>query len=141
VRKTWRQLDGRDFLIEEVPVPDIADELDRLPPSTGALPPGTNAVPRTASLRLDLPPAPRTARADHADAPPMLLARVTPPDRAFVLDYQGNIGTNNYTFQADTTYYVSGRLDLYGTTTFEGGAVIKYTNRMGADLWVHGPML
>ena len=141
VRKTWRQLDGRDFLIEEVPVPDIADELDRLPPRTGATPAGTNGVPRTASLRLALPPAPRTARLDHADAPPMLLARVTPPDRAFVLDYQGNIGTNNYTFQADTTYYVSGRLNLYGTTTFEGGAVIKYTNQMGADLWVHGPML
>jgi hypothetical protein len=80
-------------------------------------------------------------RAQEPDAPGMLLAKVTPPERAFVLDYQANIGTNDFTFQADTTYVVLGRLDLYGTTTFEGSAVIKATNVYGADLWVHGPMV
>src|SRR5580692_5057162 len=36
----------------------------------------------------------------------------------------------NYTFRGDTTYYIIGpHLYLYGTNnTFEGGAVLKYTN-------------
>jgi hypothetical protein len=176
VRKTWRKLgdEGRDFLIEEVPLRDIQDELDRLPPTTGAVPgTGDGAAPRTAQVGTGstpvrdlglattggqrdwgrgwnaslptslptLPAAPRRVRAQEPDAPGMLLAKVTPPERAFVLDYQANIGTNDFTFQADTTYVVLGRLDLYGTTTFEGSAVIKATNVYGADLWVHGPMV
>jgi hypothetical protein len=32
----------------------------------------------------------------------------------------------NYTFQADTTYYVTNTVTLYGVTTFEGGTVVKY---------------
>jgi hypothetical protein len=140
VRKTWRKLDGRDFLIEEVPVRDVADELDRLPAPTGAVrSPGAHAIPRTASLHLPLPPAPRTARV--ATTEPMLLARYTPPDRAFVLDYQAlNSTLTNVTFQADTTYYVSGRVDLYGTTTFEGGTVVKTADVSSGALWVNGPM-
>ena len=50
-------------------------------------------------------------------------------DRAepgYVLDYVTlNATYTNYTFQADTTYYVTGPLNLYGTTVLEGGAVIK----------------
>jgi hypothetical protein len=71
---------------------------------TGAIPPpGTNAIPRTASLRFQLPPAPRTAR--MASQAPVLLARYMPPARAFVLDYQSlNSTLTNVTFQADTTY-------------------------------------
>lgn len=143
VRKTWRRLDGtRDFLIEEIRLRDVAGELDRLPPPTGAVPsPGAKAIPRTAALRLELPDAPRRVRADLPGAPGMLMASVTPPAQSFVLDYQANIGTNNFTFQADTTYLVLGRLDLFETTSFEGGAVIKATNRAGANLWVRGPMV
>ena len=32
----------------------------------------------------------------------------------------------NYIFQGDTTYYIPGTVNLYGTNTFEGGAVLKY---------------
>lgn len=32
----------------------------------------------------------------------------------------------NFTFQADTTYYVTNTVTLYGVATFEGGTVIKY---------------
>ena len=42
----------------------------------------------------------------------------------------------NFTFQGDTTYYISGALNLYGTNTFEGGAVIKYAR--GASLILNG---
>jgi YD repeat-containing protein len=141
VLKSWRQVEGRDFLIEEVPVADIAEELDRLPPRTGATPPpGGNAIPRTASLRLELPPAPRTAQAHTPDAPAMLLARYTPPARAFTLDYEGQIGPSNFTFRADTTYCITNRVNLYGTTVFEGGSVLKFVDLSGGDLWVYGAM-
>ena len=36
-----------------------------------------------------------------------------------------NQNYSDYTFQGDTTYYISGPVNLSGTTTFEGGAVIK----------------
>ncbi|HLX68316.1 MAG TPA: nidogen-like domain-containing protein [Verrucomicrobiae bacterium] len=35
-------------------------------------------------------------------------------------------GGTNFTFQADTTYYVTNTVTLYGVTTFEGGTVVKY---------------
>jgi hypothetical protein len=141
VLKTWQRVEGRDFLIEEVPVADIVRELDHLPPRTGATPPpGGNAIPRTASLRLELPPAPRTAQAHTPDTPAMMLARYTPPARAFVLDYEGQIGPSNYTFRADTTYCLTNRVNLYGATVFEGGSVLKFADVSGGDLWVYGTM-
>jgi hypothetical protein len=39
-----------------------------------------------------------------------------------------NSSLTNFTFQGDTTYYVTGAGLLFGTTKFEGGAVVKYTN-------------
>ncbi|HWY29628.1 MAG TPA: hypothetical protein VNX46_02670, partial [Candidatus Acidoferrum sp.] len=49
------------------------------------------------------------------------------PTTGFVMDYQTiNTSQTNYTFQSDTTYYISGSVNLYATNTFEGGTVIKY---------------
>ncbi len=74
------------------------------PPNPPLARPGTNTI-QTASLE---------RRADAAGV---------------VLDYQTlNSSFTNCTFQADTTYYISGPVNLYGTTTIEGGTVIKYTN-------------
>ncbi len=57
----------------------------------------------------------------------MLTANIAAPDKGFVLDYVVlNTGQNNFTFQGDKTYYISGNVTLGGTTTIEGGAVIKY---------------
>lgn len=95
--------------------------------------------------------APRRVRAQEPDAPGMLLAEATPPERAFVLHYQANIGTNDFTFQADTTYVVLGRLDLYGIIHVRGSAVIKATNvygvncgcmaPYGAGIWAYRPVV
>jgi hypothetical protein len=46
----------------------------------------------------------------------------------------------NYTFQGDTTYYISSSVRLYGTNTFEGGTVIKYANTNSAGIYVYGPI-
>jgi hypothetical protein len=43
----------------------------------------------------------------------------------------------NFTFQADT-YFISGTVNLYGTTIYSGGAVIKYTNAGPAKLVCNG---
>lgn len=55
----------------------------------------------------------------------------------------------DYTFQAYTTYYIFSNnygtnLDLYGTTTIQGGAVIKFDYDEGASyasLALHGPLV
>ena len=129
VQKSFRKLEGRDFLIEEVPLPTVADELEQLPAPEGASRlGGTNMVKRMAAMRLRLPPAPQTARL--GTAPPMLAAQWTLPAQGFVMDYNCELkgDTNTVTLQGDTTYFVSGQYNVSGPLTIEGGAVIKYTN-------------
>jgi hypothetical protein len=123
VTKQWLLLDGRQFLVEEVPVTFIANELNTLPqpPIQTSLRTTTPKVSRN----LILPPQ-RQARSTKE---PMLMAKAALPTPGVVLDYVVvNTSTNNFTFQGDSTYYISGGVNLNGTTTIEGGAVIKYTN-------------
>jgi hypothetical protein len=87
----------------------------------------------TASKHLKLPPQ----RLAQNTSKTMLIAKTESPTKGFVLDYQTlNSSISSYTFQGDTTYYISAAVSS-GTTTFEGGAVIKYTN--GASLTISGP--
>jgi hypothetical protein len=58
----------------------------------------------------------------------MQLASDYLPQKGYVLDYTALISTNNFTFQGDSTYYVSGGVTLSGTAIIEGGSVIKFTN-------------
>ena len=44
----------------------------------------------------------------------------------------------NYIFQSDTTYYIDSTVQLYGVTTIEGGAVIKYANQPAAQMTLNG---
>jgi hypothetical protein len=132
VNKQWLQLEGRQFLVEEVPVESIADELSQLP------------VPQTSSTRPNPPlnvvstrrllPAQRlvTVPSKH----PMQLAQNAPLSQGLVLDYVTMTSQTNYTFQGDTTYYISGAAYLSGTNTFEGGVVLKYA--AGASLNLDG---
>ena len=62
------------------------------------------------------------------------------PAQGLVLDYLTiNSGsTNNYIFQADTTYYISGPINLSGTATIEGGAVIKYATTNSSSVTCSG---
>lgn len=124
VGKQWQQLDGRQFLVEEVPVDAIADGLAALPLT--AMQSGSGKNSHTASRHLALPPQ-RLAKNDASK--PMLMAKAALPTQGFVLDYQTvNSSQTNYTFQSNTTYYISGNVLLWGTNIFEGGAVLKYTN-------------
>jgi alpha-tubulin suppressor-like RCC1 family protein/sugar lactone lactonase YvrE len=47
----------------------------------------------------------------------------------------------NYTFQSNMTYYVETTVQLYGVTTIEGGAVIKYAGQPAAQMTLNGPLV
>jgi hypothetical protein len=132
VDKQWLLLDGRQMLVEEVPVVSIADELENLP-----LPQTTSSQPHPPLNIVStkhLLPEQRLATVPNRH--PMQMAQVTPASRGLVLDYVTMTSQTNYTFRGDTTYYISGTVNLSGTNTFEGGAVLKYTNSGSAKLVV-----
>jgi Fibronectin type III domain len=123
VSKHWAQVNGRQILIEEVPVNAILEGLAALPLTAVNSSSGKNS--HTASKHLKLPPQ----RLAQKTSKPMMLAKAEFPAQGFVLDYQTVTGIlTNYTFKGDTTYYINGSVSLSAVTTFEGGAVIKYTN-------------
>ena len=119
VIKRYTTINGRYFLQEKVRLPDIVSALSRLPEQA------SNARPRPgmASTHFTFPAAPAAKSA----ARPMRLALGALPNKGYVLDYVSlSAAYTNYTFQSDTTYYISGSLNLAGTNIFEGGTVIKY---------------
>ena len=125
VSKSWMTLQGRRFLVEEVPVVALADELAQLPvPQTASTGPKVNPALHVVSTKRPLP-APRVAKSNPS-VRFMQAAQATAPSRGLVLDYVTLSGQTAYTFRGDTTYYVSGYVGLFDTNTFEGGAVIKY---------------
>jgi hypothetical protein len=121
VNKQWLQLEGRQILVEEVPVDAIVQALAALPLTAVGNNLGKSS--HIVSRHLVLPPQ-RLAKNNSAS---IRLAKMDRPTQGFVLDYQTlNSSQTNYTFQSDTTYYISGSCYLYGTNIFEGGAVLKY---------------
>ena len=127
VSKQWLTMNERQFLVEEVPIVSIASEIDTLPPYLAQASARTKLV---VSRNLILPPQ----RLTHTSPKTTFLAKAVRPNSGLVLDYVAMTSQTNYTFQGDTTYYISGAVNFHGTNTFEGGAVIKYTN--GASLTV-----
>jgi len=134
VAKRWLSLEGRQFLIEEVPVEALVDQLVALPGGQASASKARGNI-RLAGSKLQLP-AKRIAR--KTDGVQMLqLVRNAQPAAGLVLDYQTvSANATNITFQADTTYYISSSLNLFGTNTFEGGTVVKYA--AGAGISVSG---
>jgi len=122
VSKSWVKLEGRQFLVEEVPVTSIAGELNALPQP--AVQTSSRTIPQTISKTLVLPPQ----RLAKATTNTMFLTKASSPSRGLVLDYVTMTTQTGWTFQGDTTYYISGAVNLYGTNTFEGGAVLKYAS-------------
>ena len=125
VSKSWQHLEGRTFLAEELPVQKIESQLEQLPVLANAVSAmnSPNSVRHKVSIARLLPPVRLVQAATNA----VQLARVDfSRERGVVLDYVTiNSGEINYKFQGDTTYCVSGEYNLSGTTTFEGGTVIK----------------
>jgi hypothetical protein len=133
VSKSWEHLDGRTFLIEEVPMEKIGDQLRSLsPPQQAAVTKPASAAPvRKVSARRLLP----RLRLAKATVGAIQLARADLNQRAgVVLDYAALEGSaTNYTFQGDTTYFISAPFSV-DNATFEAGAVIKETVSSGIQV-------
>ena len=68
----------------------------------------------------------------------MRLAQSIAPLNGLVLDYNLTGSQTNFTFQSDTTYFVTNTVNLYGTCTFEGGTVVKFATNSSASLVISG---
>jgi alpha-L-rhamnosidase len=128
VFKQWVVDQGRTFLVEQVPLEAIAAQLDALPTQASSpvpIWPGAGAAP--VSL-----PQPREPTPSEGHS--MNLAQLGAGDlRGFCLDYSIVQSQPQYTLQGDTTYYVSGPVNL-GQLIVEGGAVVKFTNAPDASI-------
>jgi len=118
--KQYVTMDGRKILLEKIPVQQLQAASQGLPKHAGL----KSRMPRTASHNLAIPPTPAAPLAEK----PMKMAATLPGKPGFILDYMMlNAGDEtNFTFQGDTTYLVSGDVNLSGTTAIEGGTVIKF---------------
>jgi hypothetical protein len=136
VAKDWATIEGRQFLIEEVPMSQISDQLQMLPEASTANVRFSNSVVNVVASKRLSPGTPVVKTGTNQ----MRMAKWPATIGGFVLDYTSlNTSQTNYTFRGDTTYYISGNVNLFGTnTTFEGGTVLKYAS--GVSLTVGTPV-
>ena len=138
VGKQWLNLEERTILCEEVAIPDVAKELNSLPlpAKSAALKSVSDSVRHMVSTKRLLPEQP-LAQVGKGE---MKVAQLKSPARGFVLDYTTMSSQTNFTFQSDSTYFVSGLFNLSSNTTLEGGTVVKYANTNSAELNFTGPL-
>jgi Concanavalin A-like lectin/glucanases superfamily/Bacterial TSP3 repeat len=135
VTKQWQIIQGRTFLVEQVPYAQIAAQLQSLPSSGSGG--GTNGGGngdqqiRFQGFPNRLPPLPTLANktGDHLKLASTSSARQT----ALVLDYVTvDSDEGDFTFQSDHTYDITGPIDFSGTVTLQGGTVLKFYDDGGA---------
>jgi len=150
VYKSWVHLQGRTFLIEEVPLAHLAAALDALPLTARnekqetrnwklASAAASNSYLLTSSSSHHFPPSHEFI----ADTNQILIASAEMNKQpGVVLDYVVEVDsgtTGDFTFYAGTTYFISGPVSSFGgSLTFEGGTVIKHPNDTPAYLEFDG---
>ena len=141
VLKEWLTISNRTCLVESLSYSQVKPLLDALPLVAAVVPSNPGAIQTALKAR------PARSRAEFvARLPKSLLEkgrrtermqtamihRASP--RGVTLDYSVLASATNFTFKGDTTYYVSGTVNLSATTTFEGGSVIKYAASASASI-------
>lgn len=140
VAKQWAVVGGRTFLVESVSYSRVAARIAGLAANGGGHTPASlisgEGPDVLAALGDCLPEAPGLGAGDR-----MELAQGGPTVRAgFVIDYPVVLASQaDCTLKGDTTYYVSGAVVLSGTTTVEGGTVVKYSPSSSASVTLTGP--
>jgi hypothetical protein len=132
VTKQWLNLSGRQCLVESTPFSRIEPLLKELPPPTGQA--KLHESPDSVIHKIasgHLLPGRKFAK---DKTPEMKLASIRQPKKGVAIDYTTATSQTNFTFQGDTTYYISSNVTFSGTTTFEGGSVIKFTNNSSAKI-------
>ena len=141
VAKEWAVVEGRTFLVEEIPFEKADRYLKKLEDKkqrAAAKPRKTGRAETAVAALKTVLPRHRTGRSGGT----IQIAKLAKPRQpGFVVDYSILSSQTNYTFQGDTTYYVSGLVNLSGTTTIEGGAVIKFTNSTAAKISMSGSLV
>ncbi len=119
VSKHWTTLQGKDFLVEEIPFQAISALAAALPAHASLSKPSRRIL-RSAALQA--PPAKNKTRSD-----PMKVAQFrTKKTPGVLIDYSMVNNGTNLVFQADTTYFVSENVSLYGSNLWEGGTIVKF---------------
>ena len=137
--KHWLNLNGHKFLMEEVPYPRVAPQLEQLPLTGRAATIATNLFAANSilnKLAAGSLPSPSRVLTSEIGNRKSEMTRLAQTDwdqqRGFVLDYVAlNTSLTNYVFQGDSTYEISGNVTLAGTNYFEGGAVVKFARGYG----------
>jgi hypothetical protein len=121
--KRWFQMDGRNYLMEEVPYQRVAAQLKQLPAATAR----QNVIStKLYAANTFLEAIPVRLLSLPAQSEGIRMVRKNGDQiHGLVLDYVTVVGNSTYTFQSNTTYYVSGPC-YFGNITLAGGAVIKY---------------
>jgi hypothetical protein len=105
VRRQYVTAQGRNILVEGVPIKNIQSYLANLPLQANS----GNRLPVLASKTPVLPKTPLA----ETEQKPMKLASASPASGGLVLDYlELNSDTNDFTFQTGTTYFISGEANL-----------------------------
>jgi hypothetical protein len=116
VNKGWGNLNGRNFLIEEIPYTILLQDAQDLHAS---VPSQSKALQASTTRKL-----PQMAGTQAREGS-FLVAQVSEAP-GYVIDYKTINTSTNCTFTNGYTYLISGNVS--GTFNFEGGAVIKFTN-------------
>lgn len=125
VKRSYGTIDGRNILLERVPLNNVQTGLQKLPKQAAR-----KSKFKTAAKKVMLPHAPL---AQTVPKKPMQLAAATLSGQGYVLDYvEINTDQGDFTFQADTTYYLSS-INYYDSIKFEGGTVLKYAAYADVD--------
>lgn len=141
VFKQWIVLtSGRTFLVEQIPVAAVREQLERLPASGR----GAGLNPRRSGSGKSLLAALESVLPEPMETvapPPVRMARLDSwSPRGFLLDYSVLHTDTNFTFKGDTTYYVTNTVNLSGTTVIEGGTVVKFSTNHLAEINVTGTL-
>jgi hypothetical protein len=139
VSKSWVKLQGRTFLIEELPVSSIAAQLQQLPAPAAVSVSSANPLLHKVSATRLLPPI----QVAVAGARPVQLVRADLHyNSGVVLDYdEVDDDQTDFTFEGGVTYYISGYVNLDGTTTFEGGTMLKFPEDGSGALAINNNMV
>jgi hypothetical protein len=129
VAKQWVQVNNGTYLVESIPYQSISNQLQQLPQASN-LKPGRGSISRLAFLQSN----PSRPGSPAKGARPMKLARAETTQPRLKVDYVLLSTSTNLTLQGDTTYLVTGLVNITGTTTIEGGTVVKYTNSSSAEI-------
>ncbi|HXC34898.1 MAG TPA: LamG-like jellyroll fold domain-containing protein [Candidatus Acidoferrales bacterium] len=139
VFKSWEPTgNGTYCLVEALPYERAASDLSALPASRTAA--KHRAPVKRTSLAQLMRPEPSPQRAERHRM--RMAAAPLRYRNGLDLDYQEVLGSEtNFVFAGDCTYLISGELDLFGTTTIEGGVCVKYPANSDNPVVFYGPVI